>query len=57
MIKDIPLATYFRPKTLDEFVGQEKIIKENGWLYQAIKSDKVPSLLLWPMKQNRNVKN
>lgn len=47
MIKDIPLATYFRPKTLDEFVGQEKIIKENGWLYQAIKSDKVPSLLLW----------
>jgi len=47
MIKDIPLATYFRPKTLSEFVGQEKIIKENGWLYQAIKSDKVPSLLLW----------
>lgn len=47
MIKDIPLATYFRPKTLKEFVGQEKIIKENGWLYQAIKSDKVPSLLLW----------
>lgn len=47
MIKDIPLATYFRPKTLGEFVGQEKIIKENGWLYQAIKSDKVPSLLLW----------
>jgi len=47
MIKDIPLATYFRPKTLSEFVGQENIIKENGWLYQAIKSDKVPSLLLW----------
>jgi putative ATPase len=47
MIKDIPLATYFRPKSLEEFVGQEKIIKKNGWLYQAIKSDKVPSLLLW----------
>lgn len=47
MIKDIPLATYFRPKTLAEFVGQEKSIGEKGWLYQAIKSDKVPSLVLW----------
>ena len=47
MLKDIPLATYFRPKTLGEFVGQEKIIGETGWLYQAIKNDKVPSLVFW----------
>lgn len=47
MIKDIPLATYFRPKTLAEFVGQEKIIGEKNWLYQAIKNDKVPSLIFW----------
>lgn len=47
MLKDIPLATYFRPKTLGEFVGQEKIISEAGWLYQAIKNDKVPSLVFW----------
>lgn len=47
MIKDIPLATYFRPKTLAEFVGQEKIINEKSWLYQAIKNDKVPSLIFW----------
>ncbi len=47
MLKDIPLATYFRPKTLGEFVGQEKIIGGNGWLYQAIKNDKVPSLVFW----------
>ncbi len=47
MIKDIPLATYFRPKTLVEFVGQEKIINEKSWLYQAIKNDKVPSLIFW----------
>jgi putative ATPase len=47
MIKNIPLATYFRPKTLAEFVGQEKIIGESGWLYQAIKTDKVPSLIFW----------
>lgn len=47
MIKDIPLATYFRPKTLAEFVGQEKVINEKSWLYQAIKNDKVPSLIFW----------
>ena len=47
MIKDIPLATYVRPKTLAEFVGQEKIISEKSWLYQAIKNDKVPSLIFW----------
>ena len=47
MIKDLPLATYFRPKTLSEFVGQEKIISDKSWLYQAIKSDKVPSLIFW----------
>lgn len=42
-----PLATFFRPKSLKEFIGQEKIINSNSWLYQAIKSDKVPSLILW----------
>jgi putative ATPase len=47
MLKDIPLATYFRPKNLREFVGQEKIISDKGWLYQAIKNDKVPSLVFW----------
>lgn len=47
MLKDIPLATYFRPKSLAEFRGQEKIIGSKGWLYQAIKSDKVPSLVFW----------
>lgn len=47
MIKDIPLATFFRPKTLAEFVGQEKIINEKSWLYSAIKNDKVPSLIFW----------
>ncbi|MFA5155549.1 MAG: replication-associated recombination protein A [Patescibacteria group bacterium] len=47
MIKSIPLATYFRPKTLAEFVGQEKIIGVKSWLYKAIKSDQVPSLIFW----------
>lgn len=47
MIKDIPLATYFRPKALAEFVGQKKSINESSWLFQAIKTDKVPSLIFW----------
>ncbi len=47
MIKEIPLATHLRPKELGEFVGQEKIIGKTSWLYQAIKADKVPSLVFW----------
>lgn len=47
MIKDLPLAAYFRPKNLAEFCGQERAVGENGWLYAAIKSDKVPSLIFW----------
>ncbi|MFA5024620.1 MAG: replication-associated recombination protein A [Patescibacteria group bacterium] len=47
MIKDMPLATHFRPKILSEFVGQEKIINEKSWLYSAIKNDQVPSLIFW----------
>jgi len=47
MLKDLPLATYFRPKTLAEFVGQEKIIGSSAWLYAAIKKDQVPSLIFW----------
>jgi len=47
MINNVPLATYFRPKNLAEFVGQEKIIGAAGWLYRAIKADQVPSLIFW----------
>jgi putative ATPase len=47
MLKDLPLATYLRPSNFKEFSGQEKIIGENTWLYQAIKNDTVPSLIFW----------
>jgi len=47
MLNDLPLATYLRPKILSEFVGQEKIIGSQGWLYQTIKNDQVPSLIFW----------
>lgn len=47
MIKNLPLAAYFRPQKLEDFVGQEKVIFPNSWLLAAIKSDKLPSLIFW----------
>ncbi len=47
MENNLPLAAFFRPKTLGDFVGQKQIIGEDAWLYKAIKSDQVPSLLFW----------
>jgi len=44
---NLPLATYFRPQKLTDFVGHEKILNESGFLYLAIKNDRVPSLIFW----------
>ncbi len=43
----IPLAERMRPKVLEEFLGQEKILGEGAFLREAIASDRVPSLLFW----------
>jgi putative ATPase len=43
----MPLAARLRPKDLGGFVGQEKIIKPGSFLYKAIESDEVPSLIFW----------
>ncbi len=45
--KDSPLASRMRPKTLEEFVGQNHIIEKNTLLYRAIKADKLTSLILY----------
>jgi putative ATPase len=42
-----PLAYRMRPETLDDFVGQEKILGPGKPLRQWIESDRVPSLVLW----------
>ncbi len=42
-----PLANRMRPKNLDEFIGQEKIIKKGCFLRKAIEADEVPSLIFW----------
>ncbi len=36
-----------RPQTLDEVVGQEKLVGTKGFLRRAILGDRVPSLILW----------
>lgn len=42
-----PLAHRMRPRTLDEFIGQEKVLGAGKPLRQWISSDRVPSLVLW----------
>lgn len=42
-----PLAERMRPKTLDEIVGQEKIIGKNTLLYRAISTQRLSSLILY----------
>ena len=42
-----PLAYRVRPKTLDEFVGQEHIIGKDKLLYRTIVADRLSSIILW----------
>jgi len=42
-----PLAARIRPRTLEEFVGQEHILGPGKLLRRAIEADQVSSVLLW----------
>ena len=42
-----PLAERMRPKTLDEYIGQEHILATNASLRRAIDSGMIPSMILW----------
>lgn len=42
-----PLAVRMRPRTLDHFFGQEKVVGEGTFLRSMIEEDTVPSLLLY----------
>ncbi len=42
-----PLAYRMRPKTLEEYVGQEHILGKNKILYRTIKADRLSSIILW----------
>ena len=41
----VPLALRMRPRTLDEFVGQEHILGKDKLLRRLIDSDKVSSVI------------
>jgi len=46
--REAPLAARMRPRTLDEFEGQEEIVGEDRLLRRAIQADRLfSSILLW----------
>ena len=45
--RDAPLADRMRPRSFDEFVGQEHVIGEGRVLRRAIAAGRVPSFILW----------
>lgn len=42
-----PLAYRMRPKTLEEYVGQEHILGKDKILYRTIQADRLSSIILW----------
>src|SRR5690349_5456755 len=48
MKQEAPLAARMRPRTLDEYIGQEHIVGEGKLLRRAIEADRLfSSILLW----------
>ena len=48
MRSEAPLAARMRPRTLDEYIGQEHIVGPGKLLRRAIEADRMfPSILLW----------
>ena len=47
MAKNAPLADRMRPRTFDEFVGQEHVVGVDRVLRRAIQADRLPSIILW----------
>ncbi|MGB2853990.1 MAG: replication-associated recombination protein A [Dehalococcoidia bacterium] len=45
--KEAPLAARMRPRTFDEFVGQEHIVGSGRALRQTIEADQLISIILW----------
>ena len=47
MNQNEPLAFRMRPKTLDEYVGQEHVLGKDKILYRTIKADRLSSIILF----------
>lgn len=42
-----PLASKYRPKTLDDFIGQQHLVGENGPIRKFLKTGIIPSMIFW----------
>ncbi len=42
-----PLASKYRPKSLEDFIGQEHLIGENGPIKKFLDTGKIPSMIFW----------
>jgi putative ATPase len=53
---EAPLAARMRPRTVDEYIGQEHIVGEGKLLRRAIQADKLfSSIILWgPPSTSKN---
>lgn len=47
MSRKEPLAYRMRPRTLEEFVGQEHIVGKGKLLYRMISADRLSSIILY----------
>lgn len=45
--KNAPLAERLRPRTLDDYVGQQHLLGPGKALRTAIERDRIPSMILW----------
>src|SRR3989304_6303326 len=45
--RDAPLAARMRPRSFEEFVGQEHLVGEGRVLRRVIDADQLPSIILW----------
>jgi putative ATPase len=42
-----PLASKYRPKTLEDFIGQEHLVGTNGPIRKFLESGNIPSMIFW----------
>lgn len=45
--KNIPLATFLRPKSLEDFIGHDNVVGSDSFLRKMINSDQISSLVFW----------
>jgi putative ATPase len=43
----VPLSERMRPKSLDDYIGQEHLIGQNGPIRRALDAGILPSIILW----------